>query len=69
MPTAIAMDLLMIKSRMSPRVIETINVNGQFLVDRRRPEPEIADENPLQTTYERRQQNLNDLETQIDIWV
>ena len=59
----------MIKSRMSARVIETINVNGQFLVDRRRPASEIADESPLQSTYERRQQDLLDSETNIDIWV
>tara|TARA_R100001377_G_C3106042_1_gene80848 strand:- start:289 stop:474 length:186 start_codon:yes stop_codon:yes gene_type:complete len=59
----------MIKPPMPSRVIETINVNGQFLADRRRPEPEDITEQPQLAAYERRQENLADLETSIDIWV
>ncbi len=59
----------MIKPSMPSRVIETINVNGQFLADRRRADPENILEKQQLEAYERRQENLANLETSIDIWV
>ncbi len=59
----------MIKPSMPSRVIETINVNGQFLADRRRADPENTLEKQQLEAYERRQENLANLETSIDIWV
>ncbi|MCL1060345.1 hypothetical protein L2729_20485 [Shewanella gelidimarina] len=59
----------MIKPKISPRVIETININGQYFADRRAAPKEQATDNPQVEAYERRRKNSSHRYVNIDIWV
>ncbi|PKG55569.1 hypothetical protein CXF83_17225 [Shewanella sp. Choline-02u-19] len=59
----------MIKSKVPPRVIETININGKYFADRRAVSSEQTTDNTQVEAYERRRKNSSHRYTNIDIWV
>ncbi|WOT06109.1 hypothetical protein [Shewanella youngdeokensis] len=59
----------MIKSKMPPRIIETVKINGKFVIERRAIGTDDKADNSYLNVYERRNHSTNSRNTHIDVWV